>query len=72
MKFEKHQSIGQVAKRVGVSTETLRRWEAEGLIPPARREFINHWRVWTDEEIEMIEGFMKQRSVAILTRHQKL
>ena len=56
------QTIGQVAEKVGVSTETLRRWEAEGLIPSAKRQFIARWRVWTDEDIEAIERVVKHRS----------
>jgi len=55
-------SIGQVAKKVRVSTETLRRWEADGLIPPAKRKFIAKWRTWTATEVEVIERVVKERS----------
>ena len=61
-----NQTIGQVAERVGVSTETLRRWEAEGLIPPAQRQFINRWRVWSEQDIDAIERVVEDRSRASL------
>lgn len=57
-----NQTIGQVARRVGVSAETLRRWEAEGLIPSAKRQFIANWRVWTEQDVEAIERVVKDRS----------
>ena len=56
------QTIGQVAEKVGVSPQTLRRWEIEGFIPVAKRKFINRWRVWTEEDIQTIEQFVKHRS----------
>lgn len=57
-----NRTIGQVATKVGVSTETLRRWEKGGLIPSAKRQFIANWRVWTDEEVAVIEYVVKDRS----------
>ena len=55
-------SIGQIAKQVGVSEETLRRWEANGLIPSAKRKYIVKWRVWTNEDLEFIGQYIADRS----------
>jgi len=55
-------NIGQVAEQVGVTRQTLARWEADGLIPPAKRKFINKWRTWTALEVEMIKRVVKERS----------
>jgi len=57
-----YEPIGRVAKRVGVSEETLRRWEAVGLIPQAQRQFINKWRVWEEEDVKKIERVAIERA----------
>jgi DNA-binding transcriptional MerR regulator len=55
------QTIGQISKRFEVSSETLRRWEKNGLIPPARRIHLNKWRAWEDKDIQSIEALINQR-----------
>lgn len=44
-------SIGEVAKRVGVSTETLRRWDKSGKFP-SQRHPINNYRYYTSGQVE--------------------
>jgi len=44
--------ITSAARRLGVAPSTLRRWEDEGIIPPARRR--RSYRVYSDAEIERI------------------
>jgi len=41
-------SIGILAERYGVSTESLRNWERAGLIPPATRTPGGHRRYTVD------------------------
>jgi len=55
------QSAGIVARKVGVSTLTLRRWEENGIIPKAKRQFITGWRVWEDEDVKLIEQVAESR-----------
>jgi len=43
--------IGEVAKQVGKSVFTLRRLEAQGRIPQARREAFTYRRVWSEEQV---------------------
>ena len=45
-------TIGQAAQQLGVSTDTLRRWEDEGRIAPIRTAG-NHRR-YTREDIETL------------------
>jgi hypothetical protein len=49
--------VGEVATELGVSATTLRRMEAEGVIPEARRVKVTSGklvRVYTAEEFELI------------------
>lgn len=54
-------SIGMVSREAGVSTETLRRWEAARLIPPAQRKYIARWRVWQPKDVKIIVAVANQR-----------
>lgn len=45
-------TIGQAAQQLGVSTDTLRRWESEGRIHPART--LKGHRRYTDEDIDAL------------------
>ena len=48
--------VGEVAKLLGVSESTVRRMEAEGVIPKARRmELARGKRAFTAKEVERIE-----------------
>ncbi len=50
----------EIAKLVGVSKNTLIRWEEEGLIPPAMRDGRG-WRVWTKDALEKIIEIKKTK-----------
>lgn len=45
-------TIGQAAQQLGVSTDTLRRWESEGRTRPART--LKGHRRYTDEDIDAL------------------
>ena len=49
-------TIAEVAKRVGVHADTLRRWVKTGKIPEPSRD-RNDWRVFTEEEVQYVERF---------------
>ena len=51
--------IGEVAKRLGISTSTLKAWEKSGYIPKAKRVKLNKTRVYTESQIEAIVEFMR-------------
>jgi len=50
----------EVAQRLGISKQTLFRYEKKGVFPAARRNLINRWRQYTEEDIvrltEIIRG----------------
>jgi DNA-binding transcriptional MerR regulator len=42
--------IQELADRAGVSTQTVRRLEKRGLLPPPRRD-VNGWRAYEPEDV---------------------
>ena len=53
-------TIGQVAAQLGVSDQTLRNWERQGLIPKVERRLLDSRRVYTDRDIKTIGEFIKR------------
>jgi len=43
-----------VAGKLGISKQTLFRYEKKGVFPKAKRHFINHWRIYTQEDIKKL------------------
>jgi len=56
MEEKKFYTITEVARRVGVHADTLRRWVRTGRIPEPRRD-RNDWRVFSESEIQQIISF---------------
>lgn len=52
-------SISEAARMIGVHPMTLRRWEYEGKVKPALRDYKNQ-RVYTDADIERLRTFKEQ------------
>jgi len=52
-------TVGEVAKRLGVSASTIKLWEKAGSIPKARRVRLNKVRVYTESQIQVIEEYIK-------------
>ncbi|MFN2453463.1 MAG: MerR family transcriptional regulator [Pyrinomonadaceae bacterium] len=50
---------GEAAKRIGVTKNTLFRWEKKGLINPAKRD-RNNYCVYTSEDIEKIKKWKNE------------
>lgn len=46
----------EVAKEVGVSTQTIRLWEEAGVIPQSVRD-DNNYRYWSVEDLEKIKSY---------------
>lgn len=56
--------IGELARSVGVSTDTVRFYEREGLLPrPARRE--NGYREYTQTDVEHLRLLIDLRSLEV-------
>ncbi len=50
-----------VCKEVGISKNTLFRWEREGLIPSAKRDWKG-WRVFSEEDLQEVLKVKNTRS----------
>jgi len=52
-------TIGEVARRIGVSTSAIKLWEKQGYIPKARRATLRQTRIYTEEQVQEIIEFMR-------------
>ena len=66
MEHEEYLSIGKVAKRLGVSTQTIRRWQREGKIQELRSP--TNRRLYSVREVRRIMGIRHAESVVIYAR----
>ena len=55
--MEKVMTVSETARELSRSERWLRKAEAEGKIPKARRD-LNGWRVYTKEDIEKIRDLL--------------
>lgn len=44
----------ETAERLGISKQTLFRYEKKGIFPKARRSLINRWRQYTKEDLNRL------------------
>ncbi len=58
--MKKHLKIGQVADIVGVSSETLRRWDKTGKFI-SKRHPINNYRIYSEEQVQCLVKEMEQK-----------
>lgn len=56
--MEKYLTISQAAKKLGVSTETLRRWDNSGKFKSSRHP-MNNYRVYTENQVDNLINEMK-------------
>ena len=54
-------TIGELARRLGVGADTLKRWEPNGKIPKPRRT-IGGWRIYSEDEVKRIERMLECQS----------
>jgi|GEM_PF-1062747 len=51
--------IGEVAKELDRSTLTIKKWEASGLIPKAKKD-SRGWRYYTEDDINEIKRILEE------------
>lgn len=51
--------IGELAKELDRSTLTIKKWEAKGLIPSARRD-SRGWRFYTEDDVNEIKNVLEE------------
>jgi DNA-binding transcriptional MerR regulator len=49
----------EVAERLGISKQTLFRYEKKGVFPKARRNMINRWRQYSEEDINALSEIIR-------------
>jgi len=47
-----------IAKILGISRQTLIRYEKKGILPKAKRNFVNNWREYTEEDIKSLKKIL--------------
>jgi chromosome partitioning protein len=55
-------TIGEAAKRLGVSDSLIRRLDLDGEIPKARR--LSRFRIYTPLEVEFLRHLLAQRKAS--------
>lgn len=58
IKKEKYYTTEEVAQALGISKQTLIRYEKKKLLPKARRNPFNNWRVYTRDDLEKLLRIM--------------
>jgi DNA-binding transcriptional MerR regulator len=58
MKARRFYVAQEVADILGISKQTLFRYEKKNIFPKPVRHPINHWRQYTEEEIVKLKGIM--------------
>lgn len=53
-------SVGEIAKATGKSIQTIKRWGQQGKIPKGRRLKTNNWRIYSEQERDIIISFSTQ------------
>ncbi len=54
----KYYSINEVAELLGISKQTVIRYETKGVFPKAKRNKLNGWREYTDKDILALKKIM--------------
>jgi DNA-binding transcriptional MerR regulator len=49
----------QVAEKLGISKQTLFRYEKKGVFPKARRNLINRWRQYTEDDLKKLREIIR-------------
>ena len=49
----------QVAEKLGISKQTLFRYEKKGVFPKAKRNLINRWRQYSEEDLKKLKEVIR-------------
>jgi len=55
---ERYHSATEVAKSLGISKQTLIRYEGKKIFPKARRNTVNRWREYTLRDIKTLKKIL--------------
>ncbi|MFH1771687.1 MAG: MerR family transcriptional regulator [Candidatus Omnitrophota bacterium] len=51
----KYYSAQEVAQKLGISKQTLLRYEKKGIFPHPKRNLVNHWREYSEKDLEKLK-----------------
>lgn len=54
----KYLTAREVAEKLGISKQTLLRYEKIGVFPRSRRSLVNRWREYTEGDIKKLRELM--------------
>jgi DNA-binding transcriptional MerR regulator len=49
----------QIAEKLGISKQTLFRYEKKGVFPKAKRNLINRWRQYSSEDLKKLKEIIR-------------
>lgn len=55
---QRYYSVNEVAKILGISKQTVIRYEAKRIFPKAKRNKLNGWREYTEKDIAALKRIM--------------
>ena len=58
--MEKRYRASEVAKILSINKQTLFNWESSGKIPKAKRDPMNNYRYYTDEDIRKLKKITRR------------
>jgi len=58
MMKERYYSVREAAELLGISKQTIVRYESKKLFPGPRRNALNGWREYTEEDIKKLKALM--------------
>ena len=58
MNAQKYYRINEVSKILGISKQTIKRYERKGVFPKQKKNALNGWREYTEKEIESLKLIM--------------
>ena len=51
-------NVLEVAKIIGLSRQTIVRYERKGIFPKPRRNLVNKWREYTDKDVSRLKSIL--------------
>lgn len=58
MEAEQYFTVKEVAKALGISKQTLIRYESKRIFPKPKRNTVNRWREYTSEDVKNLKKIL--------------
>jgi DNA-binding transcriptional MerR regulator len=55
---KKYLNAQEVAQRLGISKQTLLRYERRGIFPRPKRNIVNKWREYTENDVVKLKAIL--------------